>query len=179
MKKGCAGKETRDIIKGYIKEAEDSVSGTSGGAVADEPFYIVSLDKVEEQFNKWVEYLPNVKPYFAVKSNPDDKIIRLLAKLGCGFDCASKNELKNVLGVVYNPNRIIFANPCKVSSHLIYARENDIAMMTFDSIEELEKIHNIYPEAQILLRISVDDTNSLCKFNSKFGCPQSNIIKIF
>ena len=92
MKKGCARKETRDIIKGYIKE--------NASSVPDEPFYIVSLDKVEEQFNKWVEYLPNVKPYFAVKSNPDDKIIGLLAKLGCGFDCASKNELKNVLNSV-------------------------------------------------------------------------------
>ena len=172
--------KARDAIKVYIKEyADASVAVGANAATADEPFYIVNLDKVEEQFNKWVEYLPNVKPYFAVKSNPDAKIIGLLAKLGCGFDCASKNELKNVLGVVYNPDRIIFANPCKVPSHLMYARDNDIAMMTFDSIEELEKIHNIYPEAQILLRISVDDTNSLCKFNSKFGCQQSNIIKIF
>jgi ornithine decarboxylase len=179
MKKDYAS-EARDAIKGYIKEyADAAVANGADAATADEPFYIVNLDKVEDQFNKWVEYLPNVKPYFAVKSNPDDKIIRLLAKLGCGFDCASKNELKNVLGVVYNPDRIIFANPCKISSHLMYARDNDIAMMTFDSIEELEKIHNIYPEARILLRISVDDTNSLCKFNSKFGCPQNNIIKIF
>jgi diaminopimelate decarboxylase len=51
--------------------------------------------------------------------------------------------------------------------------------MTFDSIEELEKIYKIYPEAQIILRICVDDTNSKCKFNSKFGCLLYNIQKIF
>jgi len=83
------------------------------------------------------------------------------------------------MAIVNNPERIIFANPCKVSSHLRYARENKIAMMTFDSIEELDKIYNLYPDAQIILRICVDDTNSKCKFNSKFGCPQHNIIKIF
>jgi len=145
----------------------------------DEPFYIVDLNKVKEQYNKWVNYLPNIQPYFAVKSNPDNKIIKLLAKLGCNFDCASKHELRNALNIVNNPERIIFANPCKVSSHLIFARDNNIAMMTFDCIEELEKIYNIYPEAQILLRICVDDTNSMCKFNSKFGCPLYNISKIF
>jgi ornithine decarboxylase len=164
-------KNVRDTIKEYIKN--------DGADITDEPFYIVDLDKVAEQYNRWVEYLPNVQPYFAVKSNPDTKIMRLLATLGCNFDCASKNELINVMSIVNNPERIIFANPCKVSSHLKYARENNIAMMTFDSIEELEKIYNIYPEAQVLLRICVDDTNSKCKFNSKFGCPQHNILKIF
>jgi ornithine decarboxylase len=51
--------------------------------------------------------------------------------------------------------------------------------MTFDCLEELEKIHTIYPDAQIILRICVDDTNSKCKFNSKFGCPLCNIPSIF
>jgi ornithine decarboxylase len=195
MKKVCVGKsnvrDTRDItniIKNYIKEDNDiSKANRSYGyhgnnnscCYHDEPFYIVDLDKVEDQFNRWVEYLPNIQPYFAVKSNPDNNIINLLAKLGCCFDCASKNELKNVLSIVHNPDKIIFANPCKVSSHLMYARDNNITMMTFDSMEELEKIYNIYPEAHILLRICVDDTNSMCKFNSKFGCPQNNILKIF
>ena len=157
MKKVCVGKsnvrDTRDItniIKNYIKEDNDiSKANRSYGyhgnhnssCYYDEPFYIVDLDKVEDQFNRWVEYLPNIQPYFAVKSNPDNKIINLLAKLGCCFDCASKNELKNVLSIVHNPDKIIFANPCKVSSHLMYARDNNITMMTFDSMEELEKIY--------------------------------------
>jgi len=165
-------KDERVVIKEQI--ASMASNGTS-----DEPFYIVDMDKVVEQYNRWTEYLPTITPYFAVKSNPDAKIMSLLATLGCNFDCASKNEMANVMAIVNNPERIIFANPCKVSSHLRYARENKIAMMTFDSIEELDKIYNLYPDAQIILRICVDDTNSKCKFNSKFGCPQHNIIKIF
>jgi len=162
--------ELEDLIYKYINEKDK---------YDDEPFYIVDLEKVEEQFNKWVRYLPYIQPYFAVKSNPDNKIINLLAKLGCNFDCASKNELINALSIVNNPDRIIFANPCKISSHLIYASENNINKMTFDSVEELEKIYNLFPEAHIILRICVDDTNSKCKFNSKFGCPLSNIPVIF
>ena len=163
-------KDLENIIKKYI-DVKDEYD--------DEPFYIVDLDKVEEQYIKWVNYLPDIQPYFAVKSNPDNIIINMLAKLGCNFDCASKSELENALSIVNNPDRIIFANPCKVSSHLIFARENQISKMTFDSIEELEKIYKIYPAAQIILRICVDDTNSKCKFNSKFGCQLYNIPKIF
>jgi len=172
--KGCETREShktiQDIIKKYVNEKDEN---------DDEPFYIVDLGKVEEQYIKWVNYLPDIQPFFAVKSNPDNIIINMLAKLGCNFDCASKSELENALSIVNNPDRIIFANPCKISSHLIFARENNIGKMTFDSIEELEKIYNIYPEAQIILRICVDDTNSKCKFNSKFGCPLCNIPKIF
>ena len=167
-------KDVRDTIKEYIKKDASGASDAS-----DEPFFIVDMNKVVEQYNRWVEYLPDIQPYFAVKSNPDTNIMRLLATLGCNFDCASKNEMANVLAIVNNPERIIFANPCKVSSHLKYACENKIAMMTFDCVEELEKIHTLYPEAQILLRICVDDSNSKCKFNSKFGCPPHNILKIF
>ena len=171
MKNECIDNPSlEDIIIKYINEKDK---------YDDEPFYIVDLEKVEEQYVKWINYLPDIQPYFAVKSNPDNKIINLLAKLGCNFDCASKNELINALSIVINPDRIIFANPCKISSHLIYARENNISKMTFDCIEELEKIHNLYPNAKLILRICVDDTNSKCKFNSKFGCPLCNIPIIF
>ena len=175
MKNECIDKINKDaaledIIRKYVKDKDE---------YDEEPFYIVDLDKVAEQYNKWVEYLPNIQPFFAVKSNPDNIIINMLARLGCNFDCASKNELRNALSITNNPDRIIFANPCKVSSHIIYARENNISKMTFDCLEELEKIHTIYPDAQIILRICVDDTNSKCKFNSKFGCPLHNIPSIF
>jgi ornithine decarboxylase len=175
MKNECIDKINKDaaledIIRKYVKDKDE---------YDEEPFYIVDLDKVAEQYIKWVEYLPNIQPFFAVKSNPDNIIINMLARLGCNFDCASKNELRNALSITNNPDRIIFANPCKVSSHIIYARENNISKMTFDCLEELEKIHTIYPDAQIILRICVDDTNSKCKFNSKFGCPLHNIPSIF
>jgi ornithine decarboxylase len=151
----------------------------SEAAEVTEPFYIIDLRKVYEQYNKWISNLPNIKAYFAIKANPDLKIIKLLADLGCNFDCASKNELATILNMVNDPNRIIFANPCKFSAHIEYAKCNNISLMTFDCLEELDKIHAIYPDARLLLRICVDDSNSKCKFNSKFGCKLEDISLIF
>jgi|GEM_PF-330916 len=67
--------------------------------------------------------------------------------------------------------RIIFANPVKMPSHLQYAKRSGVQLMTADCPEELEKIAQYSPSAQVLLRIAVDDSQSICKFNSKFGMP--------
>lgn len=145
----------------------------------DEPFYVVNLNKIVDQYNNWTTKLPNIKPYFAIKSNPDLKIIKLLAQLGCNFDCASKNEIASIFNIVNDSSRIIFANPCKMQSHIVFARDNGVNLMTFDCIEELVKIHKIYPMAELLLRLCVDDSDSICKFNSKFGCKLEHIEMIF
>jgi len=135
--------EYENLIQNIIKHDKEK---------NDEPFYIIDLNNVITQYAKWLDKLPNIKPYFAVKSNPDIKIIKLLAELGCNFDCASKNEISNILDIIDNPVRIIFANPCKIPSHIKYACENDIDIMTFDCIEELEKIHKISNKVKLLLR---------------------------
>jgi ornithine decarboxylase len=106
-----------------------------------------------------------------MKCNSDEKICRVLAQAGCGFDCASKGEiiLAQELGVT--SENIIYANPCKQANMLRYAREVGVRLMTADNVEELHKIRDIFPEARIVLRIAVDDSKSVCRFNSKFGAP--------
>lgn len=135
-----------------------------------EPFYLINLENVVSSFNKWNELLPNIKPYYAIKSNPNLVIIELLASLGVYFDCASKSEIKTIIKVTNNPSCIIFANPCKMLSHLIYAKENNVNLMTFDCEEELYKIKLYHPDAKLILRLAVDESSSICKFNKKFGC---------
>lgn len=81
-------------------------------------------------------------------------------------------EVVLALGVA--PERIIYANPCKRISHLEYARTQAISKMTFDSLDELHKIKKIYPGAELLLRILVDDSSSHCPFDHKFGASLSS-----
>lgn len=136
---------------------------------SEHPFYIIDLSSVTEQYTRWKTHLPRVKPHYAVKCNPDPRILKLLAKLGCNFDCASKNEMDTVTSLQVNPNRIIFSNPCKQKSHIDHALSSKIYRMTFDSISELGKISN-NSEAQLIIRIRVDDSHSTCRLSSKFGC---------
>lgn len=47
--------------------------------------------------------------------------------------------------------------------------------MVFDSVDELHKIRNICPSAELLLRIMTDDSTSACPFNQKFGAQLSSM----
>ena len=55
--------------------------------------------------------------YVAIKANPDPVLLSVLAQLGSSFDCASMSEMKQALSLV-NPAKIMFAHPCKPSSHI-------------------------------------------------------------
>lgn len=107
----------------------------------------------------------------AVKCNPDPQVIRLLGELGTGFDCASKAEIEQVLKMDIEPDRIIYAQPCKTNSYVRYAASQGVKQMTFDNADELHKMKKLYPDAELFLRISTDDSSSLCRLSLKFGAP--------
>lgn len=131
-------------------------------------FFTIDLSKLINQFFLWKSELPFVTPHYAVKCNPNPHIIQLLADLWCNFDCASAWEIAQVLQTKIDSQRIIYANPIKWIDHLQYAKQTGIDLMTFDCKEELDKIKNHFPEARLVLRIAVDDSHSVCKFNTKF-----------
>lgn len=116
-----------------------------------------------------MNYYELVLTIIAVKCNPDPEVIRLLAALGTGFDCASKAEIEQVLQLGIDPSRIIYANPCKTKSHVQYARQEAVKQMAFDSTNELYKIKALFSDAELFLRIVTDDSSSLCKLSIKFG----------
>lgn len=136
----------------------------------DNAFYIFDLEDVRLKYEKWVEQIPRVVPFYAIKSNNAPEIVKLLAKLGTGFDCASVREIEQILQMGVQPNRIIYAHTIKQTSHLQFAADNGVEMVTFDSPAELVKIKRIHPKAKVVLRIKFDAENSTCFLGMKFGC---------
>lgn len=81
-------------------------------------------------------------------------VLEVLATFGIGFDCASKNEIQKVLNLGVDKSRIIYANPNKFISHIRYAAEMDIRVMTFDNESELHKIQKYFPNARYVINIT-------------------------
>lgn len=156
----------------------------------EDPFYIINLGDVERQYHKFKSYLPRVTPFYAVKCNPNPKIIKTLWSLGAKFDVASRQEMMLVNDVVFgnatlsdeeskkfHTSSMIFANPCKQFSHIRHAEQVGVKMIVVDSVTEIGKMQKVYPDADLVIRIKVDDSHSICKFSSKFGadlsiCPE-------
>lgn len=144
-------------------------------ATDEAPFYVVNLGSIVDQHNAWRDHLPSVKPYYAVKCNPNRAVIELLKILGVGFDCASKDEIRLVRELGASHEDIVFANPCKASGDIQFARAEGVETLVVDDVNELFKIKLYHPEAKLIVRIMTDDSHSACRFNCKFGAALEDV----
>jgi ornithine decarboxylase len=174
------------LRNGVIRAAHLSAAGVPD---AEKAYFVADLSYVYNQYQRWKRFLPEIEPFYgartrqlqdisfanthvvAVKCNPDPLVLRLLAAIGTGFDCASNAEIAQVLHLNVSPERIIFANPCKAASFIKSAAEHSVDTMTFDNVDELCKVARINPAAKLVLRILTDDSKSLCRLGLKFGAP--------
>lgn len=136
-----------------------------------EPFFVGNLALVEEKYHIWKKELPDVELFYAVKSNDDPMVLKLLASLGSSFDCASKGEVDSILKLGVSPEKVMLSNPYKFPTHLKEAVQAGIRWMVCDSPCELFKIHQICPDAKLVIRIyPKDERTAYIPMSSKFGC---------
>ena len=147
-----------EIVKNKDKEQDDGA------------FMLINLNTVLDRYELWKKELPMIEPFYAVKCNTDPVLVRTLAALDVGFDCASAEEIDIVMNMGVQPERVIYANPCKTRSFISHAKDQNVKMMTFDNAEELKKIMTIHPNSEMILRIAVSDPTATCPLNLKFGC---------
>jgi len=159
----------RDAMGKALRDRVESIDHELCEPGDEDTFFVADLGEVYRQHMRWKLNLPRVKPFYAVKCNPDPEVLRLLAELGTGFDCASKAEIEQVLRMGVDPARIIYAQPCKTNSYVRYAAKEGVKQMTFDNADELYKIKQLFPDAELFLRILTDDSSSLCRLSLKFG----------
>ena len=147
----------------------------SGGGEDESAFFAADLSAVYEAVQLWRNSPigDRVELFYAVKCNPSPIVLHLLSLLGASFDCASADEINQVLSLPCAPkgDRIIFANPCKPASFVRTAAEQGVDMMTFDNADELHKVRRLHPGAKLVLRILTDDSKSLCRLGLKYGAP--------
>ncbi|XP_076439975.1 ornithine decarboxylase-like [Babylonia areolata] len=137
----------------------------------EDAFFLADLGDIVEKYEKWTELLPRVEPFYAVKCNQDLAVLKLLAHLGTGFDCASKEEISRVLKLGVKPSRIVYANPCKQNGFIRYAAKENVDLMTFDNEAELYKVKAAFPSARLVLRILPPANFKVqCELGNKFGC---------
>jgi len=167
------GRKTQIIMA--VNQRILSVMQEKIGEGQEDAFIVVDLKDVHEKFNAWHRHLPRVEPFYAVKCNDDVAILREMVKLGMNYDCASKGEIQKMLSLGARPSSIIYANPCKQLSHLRYAKDVGVEMITFDNADELCKIKMVHPHCKLLLRLLPDDSKSVCRLGNKYGARLSMV----
>ena len=93
---------------------------------------------------------------FAMKSNPNKELIKILSKLGSGADIVSGGELKRALGAGIPANKIVFSGVGKTEEEIIFALKlpgKGINSFNVESLEELEMINACAKKLKKLARI--------------------------
>jgi len=150
------------------------------------PFYVYSTDAIIKNY-KLLKKKLSKNIFYSVKANSNQSIIKLLSKLGSGFDIVSEEELQRVLNAKVNPNKIIFEGVGKTKGAIKIAIKNNIRQINIESINEIILVNGIAKslnkKANIGLRINpnIDSkTNnkiSTARKTDKFGIDVKDIKK--
>ena len=143
------------------------------------PLIIIDHEIIRNNFTRFSRKLPRVRPYYAIKANPESEIVNTLYKMGSGFDVASWEEFMIVYDVIkgnhdrkkrFMNNNVIYANPVKRIDSLKNLN-NYYLQMTFDNVIEIDKIARYCKNSRLILRIDVPNTGSVVELSTKFGAP--------
>src|SRR3954462_9446892 len=133
------------------------------------PFLIVDTAIVREKARRFRAAMPRVRPHYAVKANPDRRVLKVLAQEGCGFEIASTSELDLLIGLGVPPAEVFFSNPVKSRDSIAYAAGKGVEWFVIDSTDEFRKLHEIKPDAKLYLRIAAPNIGSDWPLSGKFG----------
>ncbi|KAI5070931.1 hypothetical protein GOP47_0013182 [Adiantum capillus-veneris] len=144
---------------------------------SDSPFWLLDVGRTQQLMAEWTAAFPRVRPFYAVKCNNHPLFLRTLASAQAGFDCAIKEELQQITLLGVSSERIVFANPYKLQSHMEFATVAGVQLTTFDSAAELHKIKKsmAWDKAKLLLRIETNDEGATISVSSKYGAHMEEV----
>src|SRR5467141_2586760 len=111
------------------------------------PFLLIDSSIVREKTQRFTAAMPRVRPHYAVKANPDPRVLKTLIEEEAGFEIASIAELDVLLKLKVPAAEVYYSNPVKSSDSIRYAASKGVEWFVLDSVEELRKIHGIKPDA--------------------------------
>jgi diaminopimelate decarboxylase len=141
----------------------------------------VFADALSELDDPWIAY--------ALKSNPNLAVVRVLQRQGFGADVVSGGEMARALGAGMDPSKIVFSGVGKTQIELAGALDAGIGQFNIESEEEAVELARIAEargmRAACALRVNPDvdagthEKISTGKADNKFGVPIARAARLF
>ncbi|MDF0602922.1 type III PLP-dependent enzyme [Psychromarinibacter sp. C21-152] len=144
----------------------------------DQPTLVLDTDVVAERFRALQAGLGDAAIHYAVKANPERAVVERLLAEGSNFDAASRGEIELCLSLGARPAQISFGNTVKRASDIAFAHAAGVRLFAADAEEELEKIAEHAPGAEVYIRLLVDNPAADWPLSRKFGCAPDAAIRL-
>jgi diaminopimelate decarboxylase len=145
------------------------------------PLYVYSQETLARRFQDLEAALQPLdhRICYAVKANSNLAVLRVLARLGAGFDIVSEGELRRVIAAGGDPARCVFAGVGKTEREIEFALRRGIYCLNVESEAELARINRVAARlgkiAPVAVRINPNvDAHTHAKittgtYENKFG----------
>lgn len=170
------------LYRDGVLHAEDVPIPEIAAAVGT-PFYVYSTATLERHFKLFEEALGWTDHLicFAIKSNSNLAVLKVLGDLGAGMDVVSGGEYRRARAAGVPGDRVVFSGVGKTREEIAYVLENGIRQFNVESEPELLAISEIAASmgvtAPIALRVNPDvdakthEKIATGKSENKFGIP--------
>jgi ornithine decarboxylase len=135
----------------------------------ERPFLILDNAIVRHKLRRFRAAMPRVRVHYAVKANPDRRVVEALLQEGCRFEIASIAELDLLLALGADPADVYYSNPVKSRASIATAAAKGVEWFVVDSVEELRRVHESGSHAKAYLRIATPNIGSDWPLSGKFG----------
>lgn len=135
----------------YLKIAENK--GT--------PLYVYDLRQLKQRLDFFFKHKPkNSQVHFALKSNNNKDILRILKSKSVGVDVVSIGEIEHARKAGFMPKQMVFSGVGKTENEIQKALKYKVAQINIESLPELERIAKISRKlkttAQVAFRMNPD-----------------------
>ncbi|MFX1385989.1 MAG: diaminopimelate decarboxylase [Promethearchaeota archaeon] len=111
------------------------------------PIYIINEQMIRKRYRELKDTLNAVykknKVYYAVKSNTNISILKILFSEGSNFDCSSTGEIYACLMAGIPPDRIIYTGNMFTNDDFKFAVDREI-LINLDSFSQLNRLVKVY-----------------------------------
>src|SRR5690242_3908136 len=134
------------------------------------PYLLLDLARAKDSFAGLAAALPGVAIHYAVKANPDPRLLACLHAAGCRFEAASWAEVRAAIRAGADPWEVLFTHPVKPAGDIARAHKAGVWRFAADSDTELHKIARYAPRSAVLLRLDAGADGTVGD-QGKFGFP--------
>jgi diaminopimelate decarboxylase len=122
------------------------------------PLYVYSANTIRRRYREFDRAFRGSAHTvcYSVKANSNMAILRLLARLGCGFDVVSGGELERVLRVDRSlARKVVFSGVGKTAAEMDAALKAGILLFNLESESELELLAERAERRRVIARVAL------------------------
>ncbi|MCK5506745.1 MAG: type III PLP-dependent enzyme [Thermodesulfovibrionia bacterium] len=172
-------RKSQEVESEHIRQSTwDKVLKFIASTDIPSPYLLIDKEILSYKVSLIGKKIKNAKVFYAVKANPDTKVVQFLDDMGMDFEIASEGELGILSSLGIKGDRIISSNPVKSLRFLKEAVSYGVDRFAFDSEAEVDKLSVHAPGCRVYIRLSVPNEGSEWPLSKKYGVEIEDAIRL-